>query len=102
MKVKIGLINCGRIRFDQFRTLDIQVGDPGVLFRGSVVDLKVKSVDGEAYGHGTRKKYLRWGRLTNLGDAQSKETEIRVNGKDRKYFVHTSIYAPRWLHLRVC
>ena len=73
---------------DFFRTLDIPVrtleccsGDPA--------DLKVKSVDVEAWSP-RQKKYFEVGSCSNLGDAQARRLRIRVNGQDgKKYFAHT-------------
>ena len=59
------------------------------LFRSmDLADLKVKSVDVEAWSP-RQKKYFEVGSCSNLGDAQARRLKIRVNGKDGKYFAHT-------------
>ena len=55
---------------------------------GDLADLKVKSVDVEAWSP-RQKKYFEVGSCSNLGDAQARRLKIRVNGKDGKYFAHT-------------
>ena len=73
---------------DLFRSLDIPVR---TLERcsGDLADLKVKSVDVEAWSP-RQKKYFEVGSCSNLGDAQARRLKIRVNGEDgRKYFAHT-------------
>ena len=56
---------------------------------GDLADLKVKSVDVEAWSP-RQKKYFEVGSCSNLGDAQARRLRIRVNGADgKKYFAHT-------------
>ena len=56
---------------------------------GDLADLKVKSVDVEAWSP-RQKKYFEVGSCSNLGDAQARRLRIRVNGKDgKKYLAHT-------------
>ena len=54
----------------------------------NTVDLKVKSVDVEAWSP-RQKKYFEVGSCSNLGDAQARRLKIRVNGENGKYFAHT-------------
>ena len=72
---------------DLFRTLDIPVRTLECC-SGDLADLKVKSVDVEAWSP-RPKKYFEVGSCSNLGDAQARRLRIRVNGKDGKYFAHT-------------
>jgi seryl-tRNA synthetase len=72
---------------DLFRTLDIPVRTLECC-SGDLADLKVKSVDVEAWSP-RQKKYFEVGSCSNLGDAQARRLKIRVNGKDGKYFAHT-------------
>ena len=53
-----------------------------------LADLKVKSVDVEAWSP-RQKKYFEVGSCSNLGDAQARRLKIRVNGENGKYFAHT-------------
>ena len=55
---------------------------------GDLADLKVKSVDVEAWSP-RQKKYFEVGSCSNLGDAQARRLGIRVKGKDGNYFAHT-------------
>lgn len=56
---------------------------------GDLADLKVKSVDVEAWSP-RQKKYFEVGSCSNLGDAQARRLKIRVNGADgKKYLAHT-------------
>ena len=56
---------------------------------GDLADLKVKSVDVEAWSP-RQKKYFEVGSCSNLGDAQARRLKIRVAGEDkRKYLAHT-------------
>ena len=55
---------------------------------GDLADLKVKSVDVEAWSP-RQKKYFEVGSCSNLSDAQARRLRIRVNGPDGKYFAHT-------------
>lgn len=72
---------------DLFRTMDIPVRTLECC-SGDLADLKVKSVDVEAWSP-RQKKYFEVGSCSNLGDAQARRLKIRVNGKDGKYFAHT-------------
>lgn len=72
---------------DLFRTLDIPVRTLECC-SGDLADLKVKSVDVEAWSP-RQKKYFEIGSCSNLGDAQARRLKIRVNGKNGKYFAHT-------------
>ena len=72
---------------DFFRSLDIPVRTLECC-SGDLADLKVKSVDVEAWSP-RQKKYFEVGSCSNLGDAQARRLKIRVNGKDGKYFAHT-------------
>jgi seryl-tRNA synthetase len=56
---------------------------------GDLADLKVKSIDVEAWSP-RQKKYFEVGSCSNLGDAQARRLKIRVAGADKsKYFAHT-------------
>ena len=72
---------------DLFRTLDIPVRTLECC-SGDLADLKVKSIDVEAWSP-RQQKYFEVGSCSNLGDAQARRLRIRVNGKDGKYFAHT-------------
>lgn len=72
---------------DLFRTLDIPVRTLECC-SGDLADLKVKSVDVEAWSP-RQKKYFEVGSCSNLGDAQARRLKIRVNGETGKYFAHT-------------
>ena len=72
---------------DLFRTLDIPVRTLECC-SGDLADLKVKSIDVEAWSP-RQKKYFEVGSCSNLGDAQARRLKIRVNGEDGKYFAHT-------------
>ena len=73
---------------DLFRTLDIPVRTLECC-SGDLADLKVKSVDVEAWSP-RQKKYFEVGSCSNLGDAQARRLGIRVNGADgKKYLAHT-------------
>ena len=73
---------------DLFRSLDIPVRTLECC-SGDLADLKVKSVDVEAWSP-RQKKYFEVGSCSNLGDAQARRLKIRVNGADgSKYFAHT-------------
>lgn len=73
---------------DFFRTLDIPVRTLECC-SGDLADLKVKSVDVEAWSP-RQKKYFEVGSCSNLGDAQARRLSIRVKGDDgSKYFPHT-------------
>ena len=71
-----------------FRTLDIPVRTLECC-SGDLADLKVKSLDVEAWSP-RQKKYFEVGSCSNLGDAQARRLGIRVKGEDgNKYFAHT-------------
>ena len=72
---------------DLFRSMDIPVRTLECC-SGDLADLKVKSVDVEAWSP-RQKKYFEVGSCSNLGDAQARRLGIRVRGKDGKYFAHT-------------
>lgn len=72
---------------DLFRTLDIPVRTLECC-SGDLADLKVKSIDVEAWSP-RQKKYFEIGSCSNLGDAQARRLKIRVNGERGKYFAHT-------------
>ncbi len=73
---------------DLFRTLDIPVRTLECC-SGDLADLKVKSVDVEAWSP-RQQKYFEVGSCSNLGDAQARRLKIRVAGKDgAKYLAHT-------------
>lgn len=72
---------------DLFRSLDIPVRTLECC-SGDLADLKVKSVDVEAWSP-RQQKYFEVGSCSNLGDAQARRLGIRVKGKDGKYFAHT-------------
>ena len=73
---------------DFFRTLDIPVRTLECC-SGDLADLKVKSLDVEAWSP-RQQKYFEVGSCSNLGDAQARRLGIRVKGKDgRKYLAHT-------------
>ena len=73
---------------DLFRTLDIPVRTLECC-SGDLADLKVKSIDVEAWSP-RQKKYFEVGSCSNLGDAQARRLKIRVKGKNgEKYFAHT-------------
>ena len=55
---------------------------------GDLADLKVKSVDVEAWSP-RQKKYFEIGSCSNLGDAQARRLKIRVDGENGRYFAHT-------------
>ena len=73
---------------DLFRTLDIPVRTLECC-SGDLADLKVKSIDVEAWSP-RQQKYFEVGSCSNLGDAQARRLKIRVKGEDGKnYFAHT-------------
>ena len=73
---------------DLFRSMDIPVRTLECC-SGDLADLKVKSVDVEAWSP-RQKKYFEVGSCSNLGDAQARRLKIRVNGPDgKKYLAHT-------------
>ncbi len=72
---------------DLFRSMDIPVRTLECC-SGDLADLKVKSIDVEAWSP-RQKKYFEVGSCSNLGDAQARRLKIRVNGEDGKYLAHT-------------
>ena len=73
---------------DLFRSLDIPVRTLECC-SGDLADLKVKSIDVEAWSP-RQKKYFEVGSCSNLGDAQARRLKIRVkNENGDKYFAHT-------------
>ncbi|MBH1940803.1 serine--tRNA ligase [Mobilitalea sibirica] len=72
---------------DLFRSLDIPVRTLECC-SGDLADLKVKSIDVEAWSP-RQKKYFEVGSCSNLGDAQARRLKIRVTGESGKYFAHT-------------
>ncbi|MGX8729294.1 MAG: aminoacyl--tRNA ligase-related protein, partial [Lachnospiraceae bacterium] len=73
---------------DLFRSLDIPVRTLECC-SGDLADLKVKSLDVEAWSP-RQQKYFEVGSCSNLGDAQARRLRIRVNGEDgKKYLAHT-------------
>ena len=72
---------------DLFRSMDIPVRTLECC-SGDLADLKVKSVDVEAWSP-RQKKYFEVGSCSNLGDAQARRLRIRVKGENGNYFAHT-------------
>ena len=72
---------------DLFRSLDIPVRTLECC-SGDLADLKVKSVDVEAWSP-RQKKYFEVGSCSNLTDAQARRLGIRARGSDGNYLVHT-------------
>ena len=73
---------------DLFRSMDIPVRTLECC-SGDLADLKVKSVDVEAWSP-RQKKYFEVGSCSNLGDAQARRLRIRVVGENgERYFAHT-------------
>ena len=73
---------------DLFRSMDIPVRTLECC-SGDLADLKVKSVDVEAWSP-RQQKYFEVGSCSTLGDAQARRLKIRVNGADKsKYYAHT-------------
>ena len=72
---------------DLFRSLDIPVRTLECC-SGDLADLKVKSIDVEAWSP-RQKKYFEVGSCSNLGDAQARRLRIRVSAGKNKYFAHT-------------
>ena len=71
-----------------FRTLDIPVRTLECC-SGDLADLKVKSLDVEAWSP-RQQKYFEVGSCSNLGDAQARRLSIRVRDKEKgNYFPHT-------------
>ena len=55
---------------------------------GDLADLKVKSIDVEAWSP-RQQKYFEVGSCSNLGDAQARRLGIRIKGENGNYFAHT-------------
>ena len=72
---------------DFFRSMDIPVRTLECC-SGDLADLKVKSVDVEAWSP-RQKKYFEVGSCSNLGDAQARRLGIRVRGEKGTWFPHT-------------
>ncbi len=72
---------------DFFRSLDIPVRTLECC-SGDLADLKVKSIDIEAWSP-RQKKYFEVGSCSNLGDAQARRLKLRVEGESGKYYAHT-------------
>lgn len=72
---------------DLFRSLDIPVRTLECC-SGDLADLKVKSVDVEAWSP-RQKKYFEVGSCSNLIDAQARRLKIRVKGENGNYLAHT-------------
>ena len=72
---------------DLFRSMEIPVRTLECC-SGDLADLKVKSVDVEAWSP-RQKKYFEVGSCSNLGDAQARRLGIRVKGENGSYFAHT-------------
>ncbi|MDF2589124.1 MAG: seryl-tRNA synthetase [Anaerocolumna sp.] len=72
---------------DLFCSLDIPVRTLECC-SGDLADLKVKSIDVEAWSP-RQKKYFEVGSCSNLGEAQARRLKIRVVGERGKYFAHT-------------
>lgn len=70
-----------------FRSLDIPVRTLECC-SGDLADLKVKSVDIEAWSP-RQKKYFEVCSCSNMGDAQARRLGIRVKNKEENYFPHT-------------
>ena len=70
-----------------FRNLDIPVRTLECC-SGDLADLKVKSVDVEAWSP-RQQKYFEVGSCSNLGDAQARRLGIRTKGENGNYYVHT-------------
>ena len=75
---------------DFFRSLEIPVRTLECC-SGDLADLKVKSLDVEAWSP-RQQKYFEVGSCSNLGDAQARRLGIRIKSKDKQkgnYFAHT-------------
>ena len=72
---------------DFFRSLEIPVRTLECC-SGDLADLKVKSLDVEAWSP-RQKKYFEVGSCSNLGDAQARRLKIRIKGENGNYFAHT-------------
>ncbi|NLM06425.1 MAG: serine--tRNA ligase [Tissierellia bacterium] len=72
---------------DFFRSIEIPVRTLECC-SGDLADLKVKSLDVEAWSP-RQEKYFEVCSCSNLGDAQARRLKIRVDGEDGRYFAHT-------------
>lgn len=72
---------------DFFRSLEIPVRTLECC-SGDLADLKVKSLDVEAFSP-RQNKYFEVGSCSNLGDAQARRLNIKLRGKDGTYLAHT-------------
>ncbi len=72
---------------DFFRSLEIPVRTLECC-SGDLADLKVKSIDVEAWSP-RQQKYFEVGSCSNLGDAQARRLKIRVKGEGANYLAHT-------------
>lgn len=72
---------------DFFRTLDIPVRTLECC-SGDLADLKVKSIDVEAWSP-RQQKYFEVGSCSNLGDAQARRLGIKIRSEKGNYFAHT-------------
>ena len=72
---------------DLFHSMDIPVRTLECC-SGDLADLKVKSVDVEAWSP-RQQKYFEVGSCSNLGDAQARRLGIRIKGENGSYFAHT-------------
>jgi len=72
---------------DFFRSMDIPVRTLECC-SGDLADLKVKSLDVEAWSP-RQQKYFEVGSCSNLGDAQARRLGIRIKGEKGNYFAHT-------------
>ena len=70
-----------------FKSLDIPIRTIECC-SGDLADLKVKSIDVEAWSP-RQKKYFEVGSCSNLGDAQARRLGIRIKGEKGNYFAHT-------------
>lgn len=70
-----------------FRSLDIPVRTLECC-SGDLADLKVKSIDVEAWSP-RQQKFFEVGSCSNLGDAQARRLAIRAKGEEGTYFPHT-------------
>ena len=85
---RCGSTNYGRTPLTCSAAMDIPVRTLECC-SGDLADLKVKSLDVEAWSP-RQKKYFEVGSCSNLGDAQARRLKIRVNGPDgKKYLAHT-------------
>ncbi|MBQ5960582.1 MAG: serine--tRNA ligase [Firmicutes bacterium] len=72
---------------DLFRSMDIPVRTLACC-SGDLADLKVKSLDVEAWSP-RQKKYFEVGSCSNLGEAQARRLRIRIRGEKGTYLPHT-------------